>query len=53
MADITTIPIFIDAAAARAHVEGIGWPNGVLCVHCGAYGDAISQVQKRARAARP
>ena len=27
-------------------LEGIRWPNGALCVHCGAYGDAISQVQK-------
>jgi transposase-like protein len=46
MADITKNPIFTDAAAARAHLEGIRRPNGVLCVHCGAYGDAISQVQK-------
>ena len=46
MTDITKNPIFTDEAAARAHLEHIRWPQGVICVHCGAYGDAISVVQK-------
>ena len=46
MADITKNPIFHDEDAARTHLERLRWPNGVLCVHCGAYGDAISTVQK-------
>src|SRR5262245_49464358 len=46
MFDITKYPMFTDEAAARAHLEGIRWPRGVLCVHCGAFGDAISTVQK-------
>ncbi len=46
MVDIRKNPVFTDEAAARAHLEHIRWPQGVICVHCGAYGDAISVVQK-------
>jgi transposase-like protein len=53
MADVTKNPVFTDAAAARAHLERIRWPEGVLCVHCGAYGDAISVVQKTQKRRRP
>jgi transposase-like protein len=28
-------PIFHDEDAARAHLEGIRWPNGPYCPHCG------------------
>ncbi|WP_062113764.1 IS1595 family transposase [Aureimonas sp. AU40] len=28
-------PIFTDADAARVHLEGIRWPNGAICPHCG------------------
>ena len=28
-------PYFHDEAAAYAHLEGIVWPNGAVCVHCG------------------
>jgi len=35
MFDITH-PIYNDEAAARAHLEGIRWPDGVYCPFCGA-----------------
>jgi hypothetical protein len=53
MADITKNPIFTDEAAARAHLEALRWPNGIVCLHCGAYGDAISAVQKTAKRRKP
>ena len=31
-----TNPIFHDIHAARAHLEAQRWPNGPVCVHCGA-----------------
>jgi transposase-like protein len=34
MTDITA-PIFIDANAARDHLESLYWPNGPVCCHCG------------------
>lgn len=46
MADITKNPIFHDEEAARAHLEKLRWPGGILCIHCGAFGDQISAVQK-------
>lgn len=30
-----TDPVFTDEAKARAHLEEIRWPHGVVCVHCG------------------
>lgn len=53
MADITKNPIFTDEAAARAHLENLRWPQGIVCLHCGAYGDAISAVQKTAKRRKP
>ena len=53
MTDITKNPIFTDEAAARAHLERIRWPQGVICVHCGAYGDAISVVHKTETRRKP
>jgi transposase-like protein len=53
MADITKNPIFTDEAAARAHLEAIRWPQGVICLHCGAYGDAIAVVQKTGTRRKP
>ncbi len=53
MADITKNPLFTDEAAARAHLERIRWPQGVICVHCGAFGDAISVVQKTDKRRKP
>ena len=53
MADITKNPIFTDEAAARAHLEALRWPSGIVCLHCGAYGDAISAVQKTAKRRKP
>ena len=29
-------PIFTDPEAAREALESIRWPNGPVCVHCGA-----------------
>jgi transposase-like protein len=53
MTDITKNPIFTDEVAARAHLERLRWPNGVLCVHCGAFGDAISKVEKTEKRRKP
>lgn len=53
MADITKNPIFTDEAVARAHLEALRWPQGIVCVHCGAYGDAISAVQKTSKRRKP
>ena len=36
MFDITN-PIYTDANKAREHLEGIHWPNGPICPHCGNY----------------
>jgi len=30
-----TLPIYMDEAAARAHLEAVLWPNGPTCPHCG------------------
>jgi transposase-like protein len=32
-----TDPMFTDETAARQALESIRWPNGPVCVHCGAY----------------
>ena len=34
-AAILTEPHFVDDAAARKMIEGIRWPNGPVCHHCG------------------
>ena len=34
MCDLTN-PIFTDAEKAREHLEGLHWPNGPICRHCG------------------
>lgn len=53
MTDITKNPIFADEDAARAYLENLRWPHGVICVHCGAFGDAISAVQKSDKLRKP
>ena len=53
MTTIPTNPIFHDEAAARAHLEHLRWPEGVLCAHCGAFGDAISKVEKTEKRRKP
>jgi transposase-like protein len=35
MTDLTA-PMFHDDDAARAHLEGLRWPNGPVCPHCGS-----------------
>jgi len=39
-----TDPIFHDDDAARKHLEGLRWPNGAFCPHCGATDD-ITRLQ--------
>jgi transposase-like protein len=34
MCDLTN-PIFTNAEKARKHLEGLYWPNGIACRHCG------------------
>lgn len=53
MTAIPNNPIFNDEDAARAHLEQLRWPQGVLCVHCGAFGDAISTVEKTDKRRKP
>lgn len=31
-----TAPRFVDADAAREHLEALHWPNGPVCPHCGS-----------------
>lgn len=38
MLDLTD-PIYSNEAAAREHLEGIRWADGVYCPHCGGYDD--------------
>src|SRR5438105_10864210 len=35
-----TDPIFTDENAARVHFEKLRWPDGPVCHHCGAVGEA-------------
>lgn len=35
-----TDPIYNDEDAARAHFEGIRWPEGRVCPHCGTVGNS-------------
>jgi transposase-like protein len=53
MTDITGNPIYTDEAAARAYLERLRWPGGILCVHCGSYGDDIAPVQKTGKRTKP
>jgi transposase-like protein len=36
-----TDPIFTNEEAARAHFEGIRWPDGRVCPHCGTVGNSV------------
>lgn len=41
-----TNPIYQDAEAAREHLEGLHWPNGPICPHCGnSHQDRITKLQ--------
>jgi transposase-like protein len=35
-----TLPIFSNEEAARRYFEGVRWPNGPVCPHCGIAGEA-------------
>src|SRR3954469_2679650 len=37
-----TDPIFTDEDKAREHFEAIRWPNGPICLHCGAASEHIT-----------
>ena len=45
-----TSPIFADADKARAHLEGLRWPHGPICPHCGSVDEAT---QLKGKAHRP
>lgn len=38
-----TNPIFTDPEAARKHFEGIRWPDGAYCPHCGQF-DTVKEL---------
>ena len=44
MTDLTN-PIFQDADKAREHLEGLRWPNGPVCPHCGARDGMVARVE--------
>ena len=39
-------PHFTDEEAARAYLEAMRWPDGVVCPHCGLVGEAFRIVRK-------
>jgi transposase-like protein len=45
-----TDPIFTNEEAARAHFEGIRWPDGRTCPHCGTVGNSTLLQGKSTRA---
>ena len=53
MTDITKNPIYTDETAARRFLEELRWPEGVLCVHCGGFGDDIAPVQNTGKRTKP
>jgi transposase-like protein len=44
MTDLTN-PIFNDPDKAREHLEGLRWPNGAVCPHCGACDHLVTRVE--------
>jgi len=40
---------FTDVTAARQHLEGLLWPNGPVCPHCGVVGEATALKGKSTR----
>lgn len=38
-------PIYHDEAKAREHLEGLLWPQGPVCPHCGVMGDRVTKLQ--------
>src|SRR5579862_7602002 len=48
MTDLTS-PIFNDEEAARRHFEGLRWPQGPECPHCGTVGEATELKGKSTR----
>lgn len=44
-------PIFHDDDAARAHLEGLLWPQGPVCPRCGVMGERITKL--RGKSTRP
>ena len=41
-----TNPIFTDVNKARKHLEGILWPDGPVCPHCGVVDEATKLMGK-------
>ena len=52
MFDLTN-PIFTDADKAREHLEGLRWPNGPVCVHCGSTGSDVAAVVATGKRTKP
>jgi Transposase zinc-ribbon domain len=50
MTAVATAAIYGEETAARAFLEQLRWPEGVICIHCGAFGDAIASVKTPASA---
>jgi hypothetical protein len=53
MTAVATAPIYCEETAARAFLEQLRWPEGVICIHCGAFGDAIASVQNTGKRTKP
>lgn len=48
MTDLTAA-IYNDEEAARKHYEGVRWPNGRVCPHCGTIGNSVELQGKSTR----
>ena len=43
----TLIERFHDEGKCRLHLEGLRWPEGIVCSKCGSFGDRITDIPSR------
>ncbi|HXF53268.1 MAG TPA: IS1595 family transposase [Hyphomicrobiaceae bacterium] len=48
-----TNPLFNDEDLARAHIEKLRWPDGVVCPHCDAPKELIAAVEHTGKRTKP
>jgi transposase-like protein len=48
-----TNPIYHDTEKARRYLEGVRWPDGPICPHCGVVGEGMTLVQGKKQSHRP
>src|SRR3984957_18956336 len=52
MSSAFTDPMFTDETAARETLEAVRWPNGPVCVHCGAT-EHVVRIEGKKQSHRP